>query len=705
MKPSENIKNPKIHNSQSISLRTKIVLLCLGSLTLTGLLNSYFFGKVKNEFVTNTKKIVQSTSDNLGKAIAAQLYERYGDVQAFAVNPRLLSNSKKEIVDALNTYAALYGIYDLILVIDKNGRLVAVNDKDPAGKDIHSEKLYEEDYSKETWFQETLAGHYTIDTAKGFDKTYVEEPSFDRFVAKVYGGTHYGSGFTTQLVDKSGKTVGIVSNRANIKWIQQPFAEAVASIDFLKMPSIDLHLFNRSGIELFVFDAEEDRVDSKVEFHFNPEVLGKSNLGQSGYGIVNELSNKGPVTDEVESPKDGKMIAGATLITGDKMPSMLGWGTLVSARKQEALGEAAKSVKQFYLFMCLSILASALLASFLATRWGQLLSTLSENLRATAESTKDASTTLSLSAEDLASMSTEQASAIQESASALAEIASMINQTALTAKQSQEAAKEANEKSQAGKLTMDRAVSSMDSIEEASRKLSSIATVINEIQSKTSVINDIVFKTQLLSFNASIEAARAGQHGKGFAVVAEEVGSLALLSGKAANEIETLLAESKRSVDSTLSTIIQRVKDGKTISEEAAITFKEIAAGVSTISSQIKAINDATLQQDTGVRQTQKAMEQLDVAATKNNNSAQKSKEITHDLSDKASLMLESTASIEAIIMGASTTRVKQNTDTLNSPTALIASPPATPAAEPTDDTQSIQPVGQEGEIEFKSAA
>jgi len=40
-------------------------------------------------------------------------------------------------------------------------------------------------------------------------------------------------------------------------------------------------------------------------------------------------------------------------------------------------------------------------------------------------------------------------------------------------------------------------------------------------------MNDIVFQTKLLSFNASVEAARAGIHGKGFAVVADEVGNLA----------------------------------------------------------------------------------------------------------------------------------------------------------------------------------
>ncbi|MHA0111674.1 methyl-accepting chemotaxis protein, partial [Klebsiella pneumoniae] len=80
--------------------------------------------------------------------------------------------------------------------------------------------------------------------------------------------------------------------------------------------------------------------------------------------------------------------------------------------------------------------------------------------------------------------------------------------------------------------------------EDANSQLQSISNIIGEISAKTNIINDIVFKTQLLSFNASIEAARAGQHGRGFAVVAEEVGNLAQMSGNAAKEIRALLEDS-----------------------------------------------------------------------------------------------------------------------------------------------------------------
>ena len=56
------------------------------------------------------------------------------------------------------------------------------------------------------------------------------------------------------------------------------------------------------------------------------------------------------------------------------------------------------------------------------------------------------------------------------------------------------------------------------------------------------VLRDISNKTDLLSLNASIEAARAGQAGKGFAVVADEVARLAEKSQAAISEVEVAFA-------------------------------------------------------------------------------------------------------------------------------------------------------------------
>jgi len=77
----------------------------------------------------------------------------------------------------------------------------------------------------------------------------------------------------------------------------------------------------------------------------------------------------------------------------------------------------------------------------------------------------------------------------------------------------------------------------------------------NKVAETLSVIQDISDQINLLSLNASIEAARAGDAGRGFAVVADEVGKLADKTSSEAKEIERLVQESNRRVQEGVSFI------------------------------------------------------------------------------------------------------------------------------------------------------
>ncbi|MCI8307251.1 MAG: methyl-accepting chemotaxis protein [Lachnospiraceae bacterium] len=83
-------------------------------------------------------------------------------------------------------------------------------------------------------------------------------------------------------------------------------------------------------------------------------------------------------------------------------------------------------------------------------------------------------------------------------------------------------------------------------IENAMKNLKSLVK-INEMATQ---ILDITSQTNLLSLNASIEAARAGDAGRGFAVVAGEIGNLAANSSETVNQIQALCVDANKSIES-----------------------------------------------------------------------------------------------------------------------------------------------------------
>ncbi|MCU6709245.1 methyl-accepting chemotaxis protein [Paenibacillus sp. J5C_2022] len=126
-----------------------------------------------------------------------------------------------------------------------------------------------------------------------------------------------------------------------------------------------------------------------------------------------------------------------------------------------------------------------------------------------------------------------------------------------------------------------------ETIQDLARKAQGISAI-------TTTISDIAEQTNLLSLNASIEAARAGDHGRGFAVVAQEVRKLAEESTASTKQVFNLV----KSIDEGIKQAINNMK----INEEAVqlqsvhinqseVVFKEIVESIRFITDQIYAFS------------------------------------------------------------------------------------------------------------------
>lgn len=137
--------------------------------------------------------------------------------------------------------------------------------------------------------------------------------------------------------------------------------------------------------------------------------------------------------------------------------------------------------------------------------------------------------------------------------------------------------------SEKGKNDMSQVHAAMENIGNSIRKLdlaiSKVGDASEEITNIASVIGTIAEETTLLSLNASIEAARAGDAGKGFAVVASEIGKLAQTSTDSVDNIVELIGEITRLVQETVQ---QAAESNKSIDESSGMidtalnTFDEI---------------------------------------------------------------------------------------------------------------------------------
>ena len=152
------------------------------------------------------------------------------------------------------------------------------------------------------------------------------------------------------------------------------------------------------------------------------------------------------------------------------------------------------------------------------------------------------------------------------------------------------------------------------------------------IEEAITVIDQIAFQTNILSLNAAVEAATAGEAGRGFAVVAAEVRNLASRSADAAKEIKSLVESATKEANNGKNASTDMIKEYDVLNENIQKT-KEI---IENISSSLK-------EQEKGIEQVNVAVADLDRATQQNALRAQETREIANQNDQMATTMVVET--------------------------------------------------------------
>ena len=256
--------------------------------------------------------------------------------------------------------------------------------------------------------------------------------------------------------------------------------------------------------------------------------------------------------------------------------------------------------------------------------------------------------TIASSISEISTTSIQLASSASETSTSVSEITTTVEEVRQTSQLANEKAEDVSKRADdATRISgegekaaedagtgMNRIKKEMDYVAESIVELSEQTQSIGEI---ISAVNDLADQSNLLSVNASIEAAKAGEHGKGFAVVAQEVKSLADQSKEATAQVKTILNDIQKATGTAVMATekgSKAVETGENLAAQSGDSIRTLSNNIRDSAESASQITVSSQQQLVGLEQLVQAMESIKEASMQNVEGAQQLESAVKNLDD-----------------------------------------------------------------------
>lgn len=621
---------------KSVSLTWKLVgcFILIGIVPSVALqINSYFLSKSAKQGLSNQ---AMTQAIDIADKIDRNLFERYGDVQAFGYNKAVENKDdwykkgadNNQIVRAMNNYVVAYGMYYVTLFVDTMGEVVAVNDVDKGGKAINTESFYSKNFAKAQWFKDAVQGNfYTKEGA--LTGTVLEDVHVDGDIASIYGDEGLTIGFSAPVKDDKGNLLGVWKNYARFDLVEQVVMDSYQLLENQGYKTFEITLTDKNGLVLVDYNpVHEETKDIKRDM----EKLLKLNLVDKGVAsIKGAVNGRTGVSEENSIEGDNQQIAGYSQFHGALGFIGMPWVIRVAGDSDEIFAAISTSNKIAVLVFVCALAGIALVIWYSLGSISKPIEVIIGELKSNSRELRASSDQVSSAAQSLALGASQNAASLQESAAALEQVSAMSRQTSDNAHVAQSLSDNVRDASEGGVKAMDQMSGTIQSMQNAAEETETILKTIDEI----------AFQTNLLALNAAVEAARAGEAGKGFAVVAEEVRNLAQRSAQAAKDTSEKIRIAKDQAFATVRATGQVATALDNISNSAVKS-----AGL------VKEISLAILEQTHGITQVNGSVTDLDKVTQQNAAAAEESSAAAVELKGQAANLDTVVSKLSELVYG-----------------------------------------------------
>ncbi|MSP81961.1 MAG: hypothetical protein EXQ94_03255, partial [Alphaproteobacteria bacterium] len=246
----------------NLRMRSKlaILLVSFGIVPAVAMLGVFLFQNAELKRAQREPLAVTATS--LGDTIDRNLFERYGDVQAFSLNGLAHDptnwrrpGADNPLVRAIDGYMVNYGLYRVMLLADMDGNILAVNSVSPVGEALATEALYGINVADATWFQDARAGKF-LEGSNGLTGTVVERPARNGLIADVYGDDGYVITFAAPVRNSAGEAIGVWANFADFGLVEEIVGGFYADLAAKGEANAEITVLDAEGVILVDYDSE-----------------------------------------------------------------------------------------------------------------------------------------------------------------------------------------------------------------------------------------------------------------------------------------------------------------------------------------------------------------------------------------------------------------------------------------------------------------